>query len=216
MERGQKFVSLIGAMALLFGMTVGIAFAGDHQPDSSTSSMELGLDVQCSDRMDVTLSGSGTFMTGLDTSDPMDRRLTTNPNAIRVQVNVGCYMGPWAVNADVTAFRNGSTWFDGSRLYLDAGRVTSVYNGSGERVPFGPGDPLAPIAHDADFSGGGLYNGSEKDIFHTRLIERREPDTVQRAPWTSTAYYTGELDLRGLDLKEGTYKATLTVELVLE
>jgi hypothetical protein len=212
MKFGQKFVSLVGLFALIFGMTAGMAAA-----DSSSSSMELGLNVQCLDRMDVAISGSGTFTTGLDEgNDPLERMVTTNPGAIKVQVNVGCYQGPWTVNADVTAFRNGSDWFDGSRLNLDAHRVYSVYNGNGEQVPFGPGDPLAPIAHDADFSGGGSHSGSENDIFHTRLIERRGPDTVQRAPWTSTALYTGQLDLSQLNLKEGSYTSTLTVELVLE
>jgi hypothetical protein len=210
MKFGQKFVSVVGTLALGIGLTAGVAFANDG---NAQSQMDLSLNVTCQRVADVRVSGNGSFA-------PIDiaggsYSTSTADDAIKVAVDVGCYWGGWRVDAEVSRFRSIDTndSFSGGRLSLEAGEVTSVFDGSFPGSPFT--EPIAPHAHDADFQG----SNDEELIFHTtnlfNLIGADPALFENPAPYQSTARYTGHLDNLN-DVKPGEYIATLTTVLTLE
>jgi len=208
MELRNRIVGAIGTVALFTGMTAGVAFA-------DTATIPTSVQVTCPTPASVELSGDGTFA-------PINNILTqddtsTAPGAFVVTVDMGCYWGPWQVNAEVSAFVAGPLqFFSGDHFALEDATVESYFND-----PFdGPFDILAPTASDAEFApipGFPIGDAAgENAIFETTEVFFwifQLPDIP--APFVSEASYTGTLtDLPFL--LSGNYSATLTVELTTD
>jgi hypothetical protein len=201
----KKAFAILGTVVLSLSATAGIATAADED------SLDMSLSLLCTELSDITISGNGTF-------DEIDMALNehstqTAPNALTVEVDSGCDFGPWHVDAEISRFQNGLASFAGEKFSLDAGPVTSYFDGNGFLVP----DP--PTANDAEFDpipGFPIGDaGSEAPIFETTNIVVFGFPTPwdYPAPFVSTAQFTGHLDNVNT-LVEGTYTATLTVILV--
>lgn len=204
MKISQKLVSTVGAAILGLGMTAGVAFAADP---NAQSQMDLSLNVTCQQVADVTVSGNGSFA-------PIDiaggnYSTSTSSNAITVGVDVGCYYGGWRVDAEMSRFRSGSDSFSANKFSLEAGPVSSFFDGNFLGAPLF--EPLPPHSHDSTFGG-----GDADEIFHTTNLVWGDPQITENpAPYTSTAKFTGHLDnLYGVE--PGEYISTLTTILTLE
>jgi len=201
MKAPQKFMSLVGAVALCSGMTFGIASA-------QTNDLPVSLDVTCSQPNTVTVTGDASM--SYDVAS-LTGEAQTGPEAIMVEVNVGCYLGPWQVNAQITNFVAGPFQvIPGQNFSLEAGTVNAPWALIQD-----------PVANDADFTQSSFVSADgDNAIFETYKLFSLPwwlggDDVDAPAPFVSQAYYTGHLD--GLNLATpGDYDAELTVELVLE
>lgn len=190
------------AAALFALMSVGNVAA---QP--ATDSEQVTLNVVCPVPVSVDLSGDLDF----EEINAYGQATSTAPGAIDVKVDVGCYLGPWQVNASITNF-TGTTgdWINAHHFSLE-NAVTDTYF-------LEPIDPLGfvePTASNAVFSG----PNDEEAILETDenwiwfFGWHQLPDSP--APFITTASYTGVLSDLGFTLP-GHYQATMTVELTLE
>lgn len=123
---------------------------------------------------------------------------------------MGCYWGPWEVDAQITNFRAApGQWFHASHFSLVDATVDSYFLDPVD----GRFDLLEPTANDAHFTG----PRDENTILETTETWfwwfgwHQGPDVP--APFVTTASYTGELTNLPAYLHSGTYSATLTVEL---
>jgi hypothetical protein len=201
----KKTFAIAGTLILGLSFTGGIATAADED------TLGVSLNVLCTELSDITISGDGTFAE-IDMAED-EHSTQTAANALTVEVDSGCDFGPWHVDAEISRFQNGLASFAGEVFSLDAGPVTSFFDGSGFLVP----DP--PTANDAEFDpipGFPIGDaGSDAPIFETTNIVVFGFPTPwdYPAPFVSTAKFTGHLD--DVDtLIEGNYTATLTVILV--
>ncbi len=201
MELRNRIVGAVGAAALMIGMSVGIASA------QSSDSIETSVQIGCPAVATVELGGNAT-MAPITNIFEQDYTQTAS-GAIQLEVDMGCYLGPWQVNASITNFSAGpGEWFSADHFSLQDATVETYFLDSID-TPF---DFLAPTANDAYFWGAGdedtILETTENWFFWWQL-----PDTP--APFVTTASYTGHLDDLPI-LAEGEYTATLTVELTTD
>lgn len=205
MELKNKLVGIVGAAAMVVGLTAGIATA----QVTDTASMPTSVQITCPTPAQVYLSGDATFapIANILTQDDT----STAPNSIDLLVDMGCYWGPWQVNAQVSNFIAGpGLWFSSSHLSLEDATVESYFLDPID----GPFDLLEPTANDADF-----FGPADQDV----ILETTEvfvfwpfPAIVDLpAPFVTTASYTGVLTDLPIVLS-GNYVATLTVELATD
>lgn len=203
MELRNRIVGAIGATALLLGMTAGLASAQVVDTDST----EASVIIDCAAPLTVEIGGSAAMA---DIDDIFTQNDTsTAPGGIGLTVDMGCYWGPWQVNASVTNFSAGpGRWFSADHFSLQDATVETYFLDPIDT----PWDLLEPTANDAYFWGAGdedtILETSENWFFFWQL-----PDTP--APFVTTASYTGHLTDLPIVLP-GTYTATLTVELATD
>ena len=209
MELRNRIVGAVGTTALLLGMTVGIASA-------QTSSVDTSVYVECPDLAEVTLGvggGGGIFdPIVLDTNNTSNNDTQTAADDFIVTVDMGYYLGPWQVNADITAFVAGPLqFFPGTHFSLGDSEVTVSTSG--------PLQPLfGPDANDAVFIPAPWAGGTGANaIFETasNWITWWNPNDDFPAPFVSEAVYTGYLDNLPV-VPTGNYVAELTVELTTD
>ena len=202
MSYARKTIALL-AVAVFSMMSVGSAFAAVEDADTSA----VNLTVVCPASPYVDLSGDIDFAD----IDAYGQSTTTLPGVIAVTVEVGCYLGPWQVNASITNF-HGST---GSWIHADKFSLVDAETDIYFLEPIDLFGFLEPTANDAVFVGG----DSSDAILETAenwfwfFGWHQLPDSP--APFKTTATYTGVLSALGFTLP-GEYQATMTVELTFE
>ena len=209
MELKNKAFAVVGTLAIGLGLTAGVASA----QVVDTASTGTSVDIDCDHPITVELGGSGVFE---PIPDILVQDSTQTQDPFVVTVDVGCYLGPWQVNATVTAFVAGpGQFFTGDHFSLTNPVLTDY--------AFAPVSALAPEVDGTDFVGfiGGV---GEDSIFQTRQNIITLPwwlggGTVQLpdtpAPFVSTAEFDGALT----DLPfviPGEYEAVLTVTLATD
>lgn len=203
MKIWQKVVSTAGMIALALAMSASGAVA-------SSDSADVSVNVRCRMPMTVSIEGAGVFQ-DYDIASLGDGKSTTT-SPFTVMTDVGCYIGAWHVNAEITAFNGpGPLFFPGSWFSLEYVQNSVV----------APWAAVKPVASSQEFAPAPGYGGqSEFDIFETAEIMAWLPwigvyDTGQDwpAPFRSSAKYNGQLENLNHVLP-GTYTATLTVELI--
>jgi len=207
MELKRKLIGIAGSAMLLAGMTAGVATA--QVTDSDT--MQTSVQITCPVPATVALGGDVAFDPITDIINDHDTQ--TAPGAIEVTVDMGCYWGPWQVNAYTTNFVAGPfMWFSADHLSLVDANVDSYFLDPID----GPFDFLEPEASNAYFNGAGPINQEtilETDENWIWWPWIQGPDDP--APFVTEASYTGQLTNLPI-LLTGNYVATLTVELATD
>lgn len=175
MELMKRIIGFAAAVALMLGMTAGIANA--QSTDGGSGSVTLS----CGEPMSVSINDF--------TFAPIDLYVSndtaTAEDAVQITVDMGCYWGPWQVSASATPFTSGTTLqtFSASHMsFVDAD--VAIY--SLEPIDFL--GILEPTASNANFgtSGNTVLETAENFFLWWQL-----PDSP--APFVTTATYTGTL-----------------------
>lgn len=200
----SKVFGLVGVGALGMALTTGFATA-------STDSITTSVQVTCPQPMTVDVGGNATFDPILDSIN--DHDTSTAPGAITVTVDMGCYWGPWQVNAKTTNFvavGNPFLWFGANHLSLQDATVETY-----AAEPIDPFSILEPEASNAYFSGPTDYD-TILETAQTWIWFPYIPGPDIPAPFVTEASYTGVLSGLPTALPSGTYQSTLTVVLTAD
>lgn len=203
MQIKRTILGVAGVAALGMGLTAGIASAQD------SDSMTTSVNVNCADAATVTLGGNGAFAPIANGVTQHDTQ--TGQGAIKLTVDMGCYWGPWQVDASISNFVAGpGQWFSGSHFSLEDATVESYF-----LDPFdGPFDIAEPTASDANFFAPYIDQDTILETQENWFWWWQLPDSP--APFVTTASYTGVLtDLPAIPTS-GNYTATLYVTLSLD
>jgi hypothetical protein len=206
MELRNRILGVLGAAAVCASLVAApAALAGD------TSSTDVSVEVVCPEYNDVELSGDGEF-TDIDLLNDTAPYQSSTINPLQVDVNVGCYLGAWHVDAEINAFDGpGIAFIPGSAFSLtalaDSGPLVTAQ--SAEFSPIA-GPPI------------GDANGDNEVFGTTNIISIPpwflDPDGFVLdfpAPGQSWATFTGNLDVT-TPVIPGVYTAELTVVLTLD
>jgi hypothetical protein len=200
----NKIIGLIGVGALTVGLTAGIANANTDQAVGS-------VEISCSIPATVAMGDFSFAPVDLLVSDST----STDPGAVQIAVDMGCYWGPWQVGASATSFTSPTTVqsFSASHLSFEDAAVETY---SLEPIDFL--GVLEPTASDAYFTAGGS-GGTVLETAENFFLWWQLPDSP--APFTTTASYTGHLtDLpfifSSITGNTHTFSSTITVTLTLD
>lgn len=206
MELRKRLMAIVGITALMMSMTAGMASA--QATDTAGASVILN----CAAPMTVELSGDIDF----GTVNLIAENGATG-GTLGLTVNMGCYWGPWSVDASITNFTApvfGGV-FSASHFSLLDPDVTSYFLNPLD----GPFNICEPDANAGIFDGsgdGGTILETSESLVTWLLCPPLVIDTHAAAPFTTTATYTPTLSGLSPFLPSGTYTATLTVDLAGE
>jgi hypothetical protein len=203
----KRLIALTAAIALMMGTIAGLASTANANTDSAQGSVSISCGIPATVEMNDFAFAPVDLLNSDSTS--------TDPGAVEISVDMGCYWGPWQVGASATPFTSGSTsqTFSASHLSLEDANV-ELY--SLEPIDFL--GVLEPTASDAFFTGGG-NGGTVLETAENFFLWWQLPDSP--APFTTTASYTGHLtDLpfifSSITGNAHVFTSTITVTLTLD
>jgi hypothetical protein len=232
MTRLKRLIAIAGAGALMMGTMVGLStsvLADDE--DTIVGSVSIS----CPTAASVSLTGEQVDFAPIDITETDET--STEPGAIQLTVDMGCYLGPWQVNAAATKFTSDTTaqWFGANHLSLEDPQVDSYFFDPVDDIyvnlPWPLPDINLPDVAEPDASAAFFECGSTnpngscgEEILETSqnlvtfFINLLVPGAyvAMPAPFITEASYTGVLSDIPFLWGEHTYTSTITVELATD
>jgi len=222
----KRLVAFVAVAALMMGTVAGLSSSVyADQSDTIVGSVSINCPVPAT----VELNGGDAEVAFAPITNIISNPNTsTDPGAIKLKVDMGCYWGSWQVNATATRFTSTTTHqtFSANRLSLVSEGVDS-YALDPFDDPLWFDDVLEPDASDAHFSCNSSTNplgpcGEEILATDTNLLTwileflTGGELTGAPAPFVTEASYTGVLSNVPFLWGNNTYTSTITVELAYD
>ncbi|MCC6703915.1 MAG: hypothetical protein IT334_03500 [Thermomicrobiales bacterium] len=229
MKLMKRLIAFVGVAALMMGTMAGLATSVNALEDTDTVTGSVLISCPVAASVNITADDDGETVTFDDIENIVEDRSTqTEEGAIKVTVDMGCYLGSWQVNATATRFTSPDTTqrFGADHLSLEAEGVDYYFDGVDDPLFFD--DVMEPDVSDAQFTcnnsttpGGPcgeeiLATNTNLLTFLLNLIFGPGSFDANPAPFTTVASYTGFLEDLPFLWGSNTYSSTITVELTTD